>query len=90
MKGEEKEMKFSAIDEDGKEVECETLFTFEDNRTGKNYIVYTDNSIDEDGNTRVYASIYYPHSDDCTLSPIETEEEWNTIEGILEELQSGN
>lgn len=41
-------------------VECETLFTFESTETGRSYIVYTDNTTDEDGNTTVYASIYDP------------------------------
>ena len=53
----EEQMKFKVIDENGKEIECEVLFTFESDETNKNYIVYTDNTTDEGGNTKVYASI---------------------------------
>lgn len=81
-------MNFTAINSDGFEVECEVLFTFESEETVNNYIVYTDNTVDEEGNTKVYASVYNPDSDESTLFPIETEKEWKIIEVILEELQS--
>lgn len=71
----------------GKEIQCEVLFTFENEETGKNYIVYTDNSFDEEGNVKVYASIYNPDEDETKLLPVETAEEWAFIESILEQLQ---
>ena len=71
MKSEE--MTFKVLSDEGKEIECEVLFTFESEETGKNYIVYTDNSIDEDGNTKVFASIYNPDENETKLLPIETE-----------------
>ena len=84
----EEKMTFKVTNDEGKEVECEELFTFESDETKKNYIVYTDNTIDEEGNTRVYASIYNPDEDETKLLPIETDKEWKIIETILEELQS--
>lgn len=83
----EEKMSFKVIDENGKEIECEVLFTFESDETGKNYIVYTDNTTDEEGNTKVYASIYTPNEEDLKLTAIETEKEWKIIETILSELQ---
>ena len=80
-------MTFKVINDEGKEVECEVLFTFESDETKKNYIVYTDNTIDEEGNTKVYASIYNPNEDETKLIPIETDKEWKIIETILDELQ---
>ena len=80
-------MTFKVINDEGKEGECEVLFTFESDETNKNYIVYTDNTIDEEGNTKVYASIYNPEQDETKLLPIETDKEWKIIETILEELQ---
>jgi uncharacterized protein YrzB (UPF0473 family) len=44
--------------------------------------------VDEEGNTKVYASIYNPDEDETKLLPIETEKEWKIIETILEELQN--
>ncbi len=81
-------MTFKVTNEEGKEVECEVLFTFESEETNKNYMVYTDNTTDESGNTKVYASVYKPGEESTSLEPIETEKEWKIIEKILEELQN--
>lgn len=83
----EEKMTFKVINDEGKEIECEVLFTFESDETGKNYIVYTDNTKDEAGNTKVYASIYDPDAEETKLEPIETDKEWKIIETILDELQ---
>lgn len=83
----EEKLTFKITGEDRKDIECEALFTFEGKENGKNYIVYTDNTTDEEGNTKVYASIYDPEKEDQNLQPIETEEEWNMVETILDELQ---
>ena len=91
------ELKFKAVDAEGRQIDCDALFMFESPETEKNYIVYTDNSIDDEGNTRVYASIYNPEDlkmaegEDLAaleLIPIETEKEWKIIETILEEMQN--
>ena len=90
-------LKFKAVDADGRQIDCEALFCFQSPETKKNYIVYTDHSIDNEGNTKVYASIYDPKdlkSDEegefaaLPLKPIETEKEWKIIETILNEMQS--
>lgn len=44
--------------------------------------------MDDEGCTKVFASIYDPDEDETKLLPIETEEEWNVIETILEQLQN--
>ena len=82
-----KKNSFSMIDENGKEVIYDVLFTFESDETKKNYIVYTDNTRDESGNIQVYASIYDPTDPKSKLEAIETEKEWKVIETILETLQ---
>lgn len=83
----DKSMSFTVVSDDGKVAKCEVLFTFESEENGKNYIVYTDNTTDEDDNTKVYASIYTPDVDETKLLPITTEKEWTMIEIILDELQ---
>ena len=82
-----KDNKFTMIDESGQEREYDVLFTFESEETNKNYIAYTDNTIDETGNVEVYASIYNPGDPQTKLEPIESEKEWKVIETILETLQ---
>ena len=79
--------KFTVLDENGKQVVCEPLFTFESEETKKQYVVYTDNSLDESGNVRVFASIYKIGKKGGELLPIKTEQEWKVIETILETIQ---
>ena len=79
--------KFIVLDEKGKEIECEPLFTFESEETKKQYVVYTDNSKDKDGNVRVFASIYEVTDKGNRLLPIKSEKEWKVIETILESIQ---
>ena len=79
--------KFIVTDERGKQIECEPLFTFESEETKKQYVVYTDNSKDKNGNIRVFASIYEVTDKGNRLLPITSEKEWKVIETILESIQ---
>ena len=81
---------FTVLNDEGKEITCEILFTFDSEETKKSYIVYTDNTTDEAGNVKVYASVYNPDSESTELLPIETEREWKIIETILESIQEEN
>jgi len=84
---EDKKLTFKITDEKGKEVEYEELYSFKNEETGKNYMVYTDNTTDEDGSLRIYASIYNPDKDDNKLIPIENDEEWAFVEETIDALQ---
>ena len=83
----EDKKKFIVLDEKGNKVECEPLFTFESEETKKQYVVYTDNSKDKDGNVRIFASIYKTNDKGGELLPIKSEKEWKVIETILESIQ---
>lgn len=91
---EEKEVTFKVLNDEGEEVECEVLFTFENDETKNTYIVYTDNTVDNDGETKVYANVLLIEDKDddgsanAKLLPIETEAEYDIIENILERLQT--
>lgn len=85
-----KENTFKVIDKNGKEIIFEILFTFESDETHKNYMVYTDNTTDEEGNVRVYASVFIPDAEPLELLPVETEREWKIIETILASIQEEN
>lgn len=78
---------FSVLKDDGTTVICDLLFTFDSEETNKSYIVYTDNTRDDNGNINVFASIYDPTLDDLKLEPIQSEGEWEVIENILNMLQ---
>lgn len=81
------ENSFITLNDNGEEIKCSILFTFECDENGKNYIVYTDESVDEEGNVRVYASVYDKVDGNTVLLPIESEEEWDLIERAMEEAE---
>ena len=81
---------FTVLDDKGNEITCEVLFTFDSEETNKSYIVYTDNTTDDSGNVKVYASIYDPNNEKTELIPIETDREWKIIETILDTIQEEN
>lgn len=83
----EEKMTFKVTNSEGKEIEYEVLFTFDSEETKKSYMVYTDDSKDENGNIRVFASAYIPGEETTELLPIETDKEWKIIDTILKELQ---
>ena len=79
--------KIEIVGENGEKIVCDILFTFDNEETKKSYMVYTDNSTDENGKVRVYASIYDPTDPQSKLEEIKTEKEWKVIDTILETLQ---
>jgi uncharacterized protein YrzB (UPF0473 family) len=78
---------FSAKDGKGNVCEYEIIYTFDSDETKKSYIVYTDNKL-VDGKLKVYANVYDKTLENRNLMPIETEEEWNTIETFLSKLEN--
>ena len=71
------------MNEDGADKEYETLFTFINKDNNKNYVVYTDNTVDETGKLNTFASSYDPNSREFILLPVETEEEWSNIDSMV-------
>lgn len=64
-------------DENGKEVEMEIVFTFENDETKKKYVLFL-NPLDETG--EVFASSY---DEEGNLHQIENDAEWQMIEEVL-------
>ena len=60
-------------------------FKFTDNE--KEYMVYTKNETDENGNVTIYvASVNRDQGEDPKLGAVESDEEWNRIKHVLKEL----
>ena len=81
-----KENQLTFIDEQGNEVLCEILFTFNSEEFNKNYVLfYPVGSEDEDGNIEVMAASYTENEDGTCgeLHDIESDEEWALIEDVL-------
>ena len=83
----EKDGKLVIKNDKGEVLECDVLFTFDSDETGKSYIAYTDNTKDEQGNIKVYANIYDPNGESLKLEPITTDKEWKAINNILISVQ---
>ena len=79
--------KFTIKNAEGKELECDVLFTFDSDETKKSYIVFTDNTLDENGNVKVYANTYDPEGKSDDLGVVESEKEWQMVENLLASLQ---
>ena len=67
----------------------EALFTIDNEENGKSYVLYTDNSTDEEGNINVYASFFDASRGTEELYPLESEEDWRRMEEILAEAERG-
>jgi uncharacterized protein YrzB (UPF0473 family) len=79
------------IDENGNEQLCEVIHTFDSEELGKSYVLYSliGAEEDENGAVEIFASAYTPaeNGEDGELQPIETEEEWDLIEDVLNALE---
>lgn len=73
------------IDENGNEVLCNILFTFESEEFGKNYVLFTPVTGEEEEEIEVAAASYVPSEDGTVgeLFAVETDEEWEMIEEVL-------
>ncbi|TYR82319.1 DUF1292 domain-containing protein [Priestia megaterium] len=81
------ENKITIVDESGNEQLCEILFTFDSEEYGKSYVIYYPIGADEndDDEIEIHASAFTPSEDgqDGELQPIETEEEWDMVEEMV-------
>ena len=78
---------FKIVGKDKKTTEYEVLFTFDNTKTNKSYIIFTDNKKDKDGNIYTYASTYTIKDDKLDLKEIENQEEWDMVESILSQIE---
>ena len=70
---------------DGKKIEYDVILTFKNEITNKDYIVYTDNQIDNQNKLRIFAAIYNPLTNQFIEVP-ESKEEWNEIYRLLDKV----
>ncbi len=53
-----KNMQFETKSKNGKRIVCEVIATYHDDDTNKDFIIYTDKTLDENKKIRVYYSLY--------------------------------
>lgn len=81
--------KISTKLKDGRIVEFDVILTFKNENNGKDYIVYTDNSKDNQNKLKIYSSIYNPDTLEFLGTP-ETKEEWDEIYKLLDKVLLNN
>jgi uncharacterized protein YrzB (UPF0473 family) len=69
-------------DELGNEITARIILTFESDEFNKSYVVY---QLDDEDNDEYHAASFDPEDgDEGSLGQIETDEEWDLIEEVLE------
>ncbi|MFH0993493.1 MAG: DUF1292 domain-containing protein [bacterium] len=79
----EKEREYFVVtDEEGKEINCEIIMTFNSDEFAKSYVVY---QVVGDETGEYFAASYNPDDgDEGKLGQIESEAEWDFVEEVLE------
>ena len=86
LQREEEKKIMSIVNENGETEEVEVILAFEFKDNKKEYVVYTKNETDENGNVTVYVSNVDRSSGEPKLLGIDNESEWDRIKDVLREL----
>ena len=76
----------SIVQEDGSIDEVEVVIAFEFKDTKKEYVVYTKNEKDANGNVTVYVSRIVKNGETPQLFGVDDEIEWNRVKDVLRKL----
>jgi len=76
----------SIVTANGAIEEVEVILAFEFKDTNREYVVYTKNEKDDNGNVTVYVSNVDRSQENPKLLGISSDEEWNKIKDVLREL----
>lgn len=77
---------FSVLDENGDEIQCNTLLMFFSPESEKDIVIYTDNTVSDDGLENIYASYYCYDDEMLRLVDIDNEVDWQLIQEVLAEM----
>ena len=75
-----------ATNKDGKPAEYDAIAKYTDEETKKNYILYTDNSLNEEGSLNVYSSLYEEPNGKMKLIEIIDEEDIEIAQQMLDQI----
>lgn len=81
--------KIFAVLKNGNRKEYDVILTFKNDKNNKNYIVYTDNSIDNENKLKIYAAIYNPLTNEFLGVP-DSKDEWQVIYRLLDKVMLNN
>ena len=76
-----KENQLVFVDEQGNEIVCEIILTYESEQTGKKYVIFQ--AVDDESDEIGAASYVEKENGEGELEPIETEEEWELLQDVI-------
>lgn len=76
--------------ENGAKEEVEILLSFKFNDNNKEYVIYTKNEKDENGNVTIYVSSITRVGEEVTLDTVSDDNEWSRIKDLLRELSKND
>ena len=79
-------MEFTTKDKFGNDIVCEVIATYHDDNTNKDYIVYTDKTLDENKKLKVYYGLYEKVGNGIKLKEAKTPEEKSIGLQIIKEI----
>ena len=68
----------------GTQVDYNVILTFQSIISGKNYVIYTDNTYDQNKKIRFYAAVYNPDLPTPFIGEPVTKEEWTEITNAID------
>ena len=86
MENQAEKRMMSIVSEDGSIEEVEVILAFEFKDNKKEYVIYTKNEKDENGNVTVYVSNVDRTGSEPKLLGVDDEAEWNRIKDVLRKL----
>lgn len=78
--------KISTTLPNGTKVDYSVILTFKNPTTNKDYVIYTDNTYDQNKHLRFFAAKYDASLPNPFLGEPTTKEEWNEIVRIIDEV----
>ena len=75
-------------EENGQKKEYDIYFTFACPQNNKGYVAYTDHSLDEQGREKLLVSVYDPNVGYSELKGVETQEEWDLINSVIDKIKN--
>ena len=77
--------KIFSINKNGEKINYDVILTFKSEINKQDYVVYTDNTYDEENKLRIYAAIYNPLSNEF-IKEVEEQTEWDEIYKVLDKV----
>lgn len=77
---------FSVLDENGEEIKCRTILMFTSPQSEKDIVVYTDDTVNEDGLENIYVSYYCYDDEALRLLDIDNQADWALVQEVLAEV----